>query len=219
MQAKEKTVDATALLVANGSHEGSYLQQIAEGYDLIVSIDGAADVLRAADIVPDYMIGDFDSISNESIQYFEQRNVPKIRLQPEKDYSDTHSALDKVIALGYEQIDLVGGVGSRWDHSIANLNLLYYAFEKKIRLRLIHPNNQVELIGQGEYLYPQRRDWYWSFFALFEDVQISIEQMKYPLTEKYVKRGDSIGLSNEYIGDAKIVIKKGSALVVQSRKD
>ena len=73
--------------------------------------------------------------------------------------------------------------------------------------------------GQGEYGLPFKEDWYFSFFTIFEDAQISLENMKYPLKNKQVKRGETIGLSNEYLGDAKLIVEKGSILLVESRRD
>ncbi len=206
------------LIVTNGDNQIEFLKQIATRYQAIISVDGAANILLQADIIPDFLVGDFDSIKPEVLKRYEQKGTKRITLIPEKDFTDTHIALDKAVELGYSRIDMAGAFGSRWDHSLGNLNLLYYAFQQGVDLRLIACENEISIIGEGEYIFAKRENFYWSFLALFEDVNISIENMKYNLKNREVKRGESIGLSNEFLGDAKITIKKGSAIIIQSQK-
>ncbi|MDO5095277.1 MAG: thiamine diphosphokinase [Peptostreptococcaceae bacterium] len=207
------------LIVTNGDNQIDFLKQIANQYQAIISVDGAANILLQADIMPDYLVGDFDSIKPEVLHRYEQKGTKRVTLIPEKDFTDTHIALDKAVELGYNRIDMAGAFGSRWDHSLGNLNLLYYAFQQGVDLRLIACENEISIIGEGEHNFAKRENYYWSFLALFEDVNISIENMKYNLKDREVKRGESIGLSNEFLGDAKIIIKKGSAIIIQSRMD
>lgn len=206
------------LIVTNGDNQIEFLKQIATRYQAIISVDGAANILLQADIIPDFLVGDFDSIKPEVLKRYEQKGTKCVTLIPEKDFTDTHIALDKAVELGYSRIDMAGAFGSRWDHSLGNLNLLYYAFQQGVDLRLIACENEISIIGEGEHIFAKRENFYWSFLALFEDVNISIENMKYNLKNREVKRGESIGLSNEFLGDAKITIKKGSAIIIQSQK-
>lgn len=207
------------LIVVNGDNDLDYLREIYEGYDLIISADGAGNILYEANIKPNILVGDFDSIDKKVLEYFEKEGVRCIRLNPEKDFSDTHVALDVAMKEGGNTIDIVGGFGSRWDHSLANLNLLYYGYERGVDLRLIETKNKTFVRGAGVYDFTCKKEEYFSFFALFEDAVISLENVKYPLKDKKVHRGESIGLSNEYRGDAKVTIKSGSVLIVQSQKD
>lgn len=207
------------LIVTNGNNQIEFLKQIATRYQAIISVDGAANILLQADIIPDFLVGDFDSIKPEVLKRYEQKGTKRVTLIPEKDFTDTHIALDQAVELGYSRIDMAGAFGSRWDHSLGNLNLLYYAFQQGVDLRLIACENEISIIGEGEHIFVKRENFYWSFLALFEDVDISIKNMKYNLKNREVKRGESIGLSNEFLGDAKVTIKKGSAIIIQSRMD
>lgn len=211
--------DKKILVVANGDKDLSFLQAIYVDYDLIIAADGASNVLYEADIRPDILVGDFDSIEEDVLHKYEEQGVRLVRLKPEKDFSDTHIAIDTAIEEGASQIDLAGGFGGRWDHSIANLNLLYYCYEKKIGLSLISRDNYASLKGPGQYDFPHKEDFYFSFFSLFEDAVLSLENMKYELEDRLVKRGESIGLSNEYLADAKLRISQGSILLIESRKE
>lgn len=81
------------------------------------------------DIIPDYILGDLDSIDNETLKYFEEKNVEFIKFNPEKDYSDTHHMYRFLKEKGFLEIDIFGALGGRWDHSISNFGLMYYAYE------------------------------------------------------------------------------------------
>lgn len=264
-----------ALVVANGELHLDYLQKIVTSYNLVICADGAAEKLKAIGAVPDVLVGDFDSIQSEVLDYFAQKSVKQIVLEPEKDFSDTHVAVELAMDRGYQEIDIVGGFGGRWDHSIANFNLLYYGYsaqskvenenatpidnfngEEKIKnmehtevklgnaqriekksfdaqnfqdrcctwgnfkIRLISENNIAEIFGVGEHDLLANFEEYWSCFAIFEDATISIQNMKYPLAHKKILRGESIGLSNEFLqGDGKLIVEQGSVVVIRSNKD
>ena len=71
----------------------------------------------------DYAVGDFDSISAQELKTLESyTNV--IKLNPIKDETDTLYALR--MFREYDNLYLLGGIsGSRIDHFVANLKLLY----------------------------------------------------------------------------------------------
>ncbi|MDO4711584.1 MAG: thiamine diphosphokinase [Peptostreptococcaceae bacterium] len=217
MQQKDKK---TALVVSNGDNDILFLQKIHSSYDLIVAADGAADKLSKAGIRPDVIVGDLDSIDDKVLKDHTQSEVELVALQRDKDHSDTHVALELVKDRGFFRIDLVGAFGSRWDHSIGNLNLLYWAYRNGLDLQLISPNNSIGYYKKGHYFFPKKENTYWSCLALFEDALIDISNMKYTGQDLLVRQGESIGLSNEYLKeDGELNIKKGSVLVIQSQMD
>ena len=212
-------LDKRVLVVANGDNDVHYLHGLKDTYDLIIAADGASNILSQAGIKPDIIVGDFDSIEAQVLARYGAEDIRLVKLNSEKDYSDTHVAIDTAIDEGAGTIDLVGAVGGRWDHSIANLNLLYYGFEKGINLSMVSQDNSATIKGKGQYTMAYKPNNFFSFFAIFEDAVVSLENMKYPLNNKYVKRGESIGLSNEYEPGAKVTVVKGSILIVESKKD
>ena len=208
------------LIVSNGEENLNFIKNIIKNYDKIIAVDGASDKLFKLGITPDVMVGDFDSINNDTLLYYGKNpNIIFIRLNSEKDFSDTHCAINFAIDNNFQKADLIGVFGGRWDHSFANVGMLYYAYSKGLQLRVLSEDNELMLIGEGEYIFNKRENYYWSFFPIFEDIKISISGMKYLLKEKYVKQGDSLGLSNEYVEDARVTIHKGTALVVESKYD
>ena len=43
-------------------------------YDLIIAVDGGLTAAQRLQLKPDYCVGDFDSVSQESLEYF--RKIP-----------------------------------------------------------------------------------------------------------------------------------------------
>ena len=77
------------------------------------------------DLKPDIAVGDFDSLSKEGEAYMETlTNTEILRLKPEKDDSDTQSAVNYAIEHGAGKIMILGATGNRIDHLMANFGLL-----------------------------------------------------------------------------------------------
>ena len=90
---------------------------------VVIGIDRGAYVAYLSNVKLDYAVGDFDSISAQELKTLESyTNV--IKLNPIKDETDTFYALKKFKE--YDNLYLLGGIsGSRIDHFVANLKLLY----------------------------------------------------------------------------------------------
>ncbi len=80
--------------------------------------DGGAEYCRELGLVPDYNIGDFDSIEREDLQYFQSKGSKVIQHRADKDYSDLELAvmhaqscdIDEIAVLRYRGFSLMGRV-------------------------------------------------------------------------------------------------------------
>ncbi|MGB5822797.1 MAG: thiamine diphosphokinase [Proteocatella sp.] len=207
-----------AAIISNGDiTKIEELKEQLKGYEFVICADGASNRLRSADIMPDYILGDLDSIEADTLSYFEEKNVKFIRFNPEKDYSDTHICVNFLKEKGIREIDIYGALGGRWDHSMANFGLMYYGYENGISIRLVDEYDRAFICGEGKCVSLKKENQCFSIFAVFEDAQVTLEGVKYPLNEYNLRRGESIGLSNEYIQDCTVEIKKGSAIIIESQ--
>ena len=86
---------------------------------LAIAADGGLDHMRAMGLSPDFVIGDFDSLSGD---------VPdgdrSVRLPPQKDDPDLLSALKVGWSRGAREFHIYGALGGRIDHTIANMQLM-----------------------------------------------------------------------------------------------
>ncbi len=125
----------TALLAGGGSYDSNGCFSIKHSfYDYTIAVDGGIHILRELRIKPDYFVGDMDSnnlfLEENGAMYLLDEDGNKTsdviieKLEPEKDLTDMEYALNRAVDLGATDIELIGAIGSRMDHSISNMNLM-----------------------------------------------------------------------------------------------
>ena len=121
-----------------------------EKITLVAADKGMEWFMKNREFIPDLAIGDFDSLSEEGQKYMESLKGPEIiRLKPEKDDSDTQSAVNQMIRKGAKDILILGATGTRLDHVLANLQVLKNIMEAGVQGILIDKNNQIQMIQRG----------------------------------------------------------------------
>ena len=192
-------------------------------------------------ILPDVVIGDFDSLSEDGKNFLEMQNedipyggmlewklqkgegkvVEVVRLRPEKDDSDTQSAMNYAIQNGAKEIVLRGVTGNRVDHLTANFCLLILAQKQGAEVALADRYNYMKLIPSGTILKKAEQfGKYVSFFPLGGDVTgLTLEGFKYPLDKYHLTTADSgLTVSNEISEEyAKVTYESGTLLMIMSR--
>ncbi len=135
-----------AIMVASGQQPGRpLLQEHSKNADLIVAIDGGLVALDKFGILPDFIVGDMDSIPKELLQEYQQKGCELLTAPAEKNETDAMLALDEVIARGGKEIVFLGATGGRIDHLLSNLMLLKRAYCKSVLLTIEDELQQIEL--------------------------------------------------------------------------
>ncbi len=114
-----------AVIFANGpcsSYEKAL--QIIPRCTLSIAADGGLYHCRNCDLVPDILIGDFDSVSAEMLEDYRRRQCTVLEFPVDKDATDLELAVNTAIERGSSVIHLFGVLGGRWDMSLANILLL-----------------------------------------------------------------------------------------------
>ena len=158
-------------------------------------------------------------IKNILENYKKASDIKIITLNPEKDYTDTHMALKLAIDLNSNDITIVGAIGTRLDHTLANINILKEPLEKNIKTRIIDENNQIFLINRSVKIKKDDNYKYLSIIPLTTTVEgITLKGFKYLLNNYILNLGQSIGVSNEQQKEeATIELKKGILIVIFSK--
>lgn len=178
-----------------------------------IGADKGALVLAEKNIRMRLAVGDFDSVSKEEFTKIAEYADEVIRLNPVKDDSDSESALNHVLAMGYEEVWLAGATGGRMDHSYVNLRL---AAKHPGRVILYDDQNRICCHGQGTYEYDDSYT-YVSFFAMPEAV-ISLRGFRYELERRHIDENDIYTLSNEVVsGRGIMTVHEGMVMVMESR--
>jgi len=170
-------------------------------------------------IKPTYIVGDFDSIKKEILNRYKKVNKNIKQLIPEKDFTDTEAALEIAIKNKSKTVTIIGAVGTRLDHTIANIHILKYALENNIEVKIINENNEIKLIDKYTELRKDKKYKYISIIPLTTEVTgLTLTGLKYELKNYNLKIGTSLGVSNEQVEDiATINLEKGILILIKSR--
>ena len=210
------------LIVSGGNIEKDFLYKIItkKKFDIIIASDRGLEILYKCNITPGYIIGDFDSINLQILdKYINNKNIVIKKLNPEKDYTDTHMALKLAIELKSTDITIIGAIGSRLDHTLANINILKEAIEKNITCTILNQNNKIALTNKNLTIKKEEEYPYISLIPLTTKVTgVTLKGFKYALNNATMRIGESIGVSNEQIEDkATIKLEEGILIIIQSK--
>ena len=192
------------VIVSGGMLEEEFVLPVlkSEETEFIIAVDKGLEFLYRHEIRPDYIVGDFDSVPHELVDYYrEKMNVPVREFNPVKDASDTEIALRLCLGLNRKQIWILGGTGNRIDHLWANVQCLQIALDAGADARILDSHNRIRLLG-GE--------------APVDE--LTITGAKYPLKNHFLKPDDSLCVSNEFAEDeVKISFVYGKVILMETR--
>ena len=208
------------LIVSGGNVEDNILNELKGKVDYIIASDRGLEELDKNNVIPNYIIGDFDSINKKILdKYVNNKNVVVKKLNPEKDYTDTHMALKLAIQLKSTDITILGAIGTRLDHTIANVHILKEALDNNAECKIINSNNEIQLINKITTIKFNDNYKYISLIPLTTKASgITLKGFKYHLENASLEIGQSIGISNEQIDEyAEIDLKKGVLMLIKSK--
>lgn len=213
-----------ALIVTGGRLDDEFiLNFIKENTcDLTIAADSGMEFFYRNGLVPDEIVGDFDSVRAEVLAYFRQNN-PDIRIlkfQPEKDETDTELALRTAIEKGYKKIWLLGATGTRLDHVWGNIHLLGMAMERGCECVMVDSYNRIRMLNHGVRI--RKTEQYGDYVSLFPFTPtvtgLTLNGFKYPLQKYELQCYHSLGVSNEIAEEeAEISFDTGVLLMVESK--
>lgn len=172
---------------------------IASKCDYILAADSGAEHALKAGVVPDKVMGDLDSISDESLLELRFKKVPFELFPPEKDMSDTELCLRSIPA--DNEIILICSLSGRPDHVMCNLMLLIKLHDEGYRISATDGVNYffpmcgedkvvVEGISNPESVYI-------SMMPITPVTGVVTRGLYYALNEVDINPGSSLTLSNK----------------------
>ena len=128
------------IILANGNApQKSVIQFLKKkNYSTLICADGGANHTKKLGLTPDYIIGDLDSVKQQTINFYKSKSKI-IRLKRQND-TDVEKCLKFAIKKGFKDAVLLGVTGDRLDHTFCNLGIVIKFF-KKIKLQLIAENS------------------------------------------------------------------------------
>lgn len=186
-------------------------QRPGETGDLVIAADAGYQTCLQAGIVPDLLLGDFDSM--EAPADFSRVH----RLPVEKDDTDTLAALRTGLEAGCGEFHIYGGTGGkRLDHTLANLQSLLFLRRRGAR-GWLYGDDFVWTVIENEALeVPGTVGWgLFSAFCLGDRAEgVDETGFQYPLEEAVLTPDFPIGVSNHITAPpARISVRKGALAV------
>lgn len=191
------------------------LSDLIDGYeaDCILCADGGYNYAKAAGITPDYLIGDFDSLDGQLPSGIETITYPA-----EKDDTDTGLCLQAALDMGCSDILIIGGLGGRFDHSVANIQIMAGHVQEAERIAIKDKKNYCTILHNGRLELTKKNGQHVSILSLSDTSSgVSVSGLKYPLSNYTLKRTFPLGVSNEYEEDTAVIcVKNGTLLIILS---
>jgi len=214
-----------ALLVTNGHVENPLLlmELLINTYHfsnkfMIVSADGALKNCLYLKLVPDIVIGDMDSIREDDKKILGTINpdVLFIKSPCEKDESDTQLALEYLAKDNVKDIILIGALGKRMDHSLANLFNISSEKLANVQIKIIDESYEISVLKQSAQISGIIGNTISLFSLTPSTFFINTDGLKYRLREEKLLFCPVRGLSN-IIEKEKVMLdfKDGILLIIK----
>ena len=179
--------------------------------DAVIAADAGYRTCRQAGLVPDLLLGDFDSME-EPADFARIQRVPV-----EKDDTDTMLAIKTALAWGCGEVHLYGGTGGkRLDHTLANLQSLLYLRRRGARGYLYDDDFLWTVIENESLTIPRTVEWgLFSAFCLGDRAEgIDEVGFQYPLQDAVLTPEFPLGVSNHIVEpEATITVRRGTLAV------
>lgn len=212
------------VIISGGSRNNSIIIDFIKKLSpTIIAVDSGVASCVDINIIPDIVVGDFDSVSTEYISNFpkwENKGTKIITLNPIKDDTDTEHAINYCLDNMKGDIYLFGAMGTRLDHSLSNINLLYRGIENNRNIEIIDSNNRIYLKNRSFTI--KKDEQYGNYISLFPFnglvEGLTLKGFFYSVDNLSLDGLSSLFISNEITEDyAQIDFKSGTLLVIESK--
>ena len=195
----------------------------AQDFDCVIAVDGGYAHLERIGVVPDLVLGDFDSLGYVP-------DHPRTECHPaHKDASDIELAMERACEQGFDTLVVYGCLSGRLDHTFGVLQLIGRFTQLGCRVFAI--SDTVAVTGVVGVDAPERQDaethafsslsfsavkrGTLSVFALTDEVRgVDEVGLEYPLDKATLTNTKPLGVSNEFIDKpVTISVERGTLLV------
>lgn len=214
-----------AVIFANGELPNlEKARSLLQEGDYLIAADGGANHLMKMGILPEIVIGDLDSVDEDTLFELTSAEVEVEQYSEDKDETDIELALRYAVELRPSAILIVGALGGRLDQTLANLFLVTDPLLPAIDIRLddgveeaffcrakTAKGGQAEIRGRSGDIV--------SLIPWYGPVEgVTTEGLQWPLYAETLTPDKSRGISNVMLaGPASVSLQSGLLLIVHRR--
>ena len=201
-----------AIIACNGNIETGLIEKTRRKNDFFICADGGANHFLKTKIVPNIIVGDMDSITENAKRIFS--GVEKLAYPKNMNFTDSELALRLALEHGFNEIVFLGATGSRTDHLLSNVMLLSQVPEG-IDARIAGEKSELFLVRKSRTVKGKKGDRV-SLIPVENVSGLSLSGFKFNARNISLKVGEGRGMSNELTGrKALISLKKGRLIAVR----
>ncbi len=220
---EQQEVSVRAIIVAGGDpgKVEDWQKWIRDG-DLTIGADGGAARMLDWDLVPDAVVGDLDSLPDEARAEREARGSRFVVHPRAKDETDLELALTWAVEEGADEIIVLGALGGRLDHLVANVLLLTLPALEGVAVSIVSGGQTARVLRGGETVRLDGRPGdVVSLLPLGGPARgVTTVGLAWPLEGETLRFGFSRGVSNEMTGStAHVSVDDGYLLAVHGSPD
>ena len=185
----------------------------------VVVADGGLKFLLKNGMLPDFFVGDLDSVELEGDLKDILKDIPKEIVPVEKDDTDMALAVAKAYEKGYRNILLYGGCGgARISHTLANIQMMSFYAKKGCSLQMLGDGIRLEILHNASKTLSAAMKGSISVICLSDIAEgVTIQGLKYEYTGALTS-DRTLGVSNSFVGkDAIVSVENGTLLLVYER--
>ncbi len=177
----------------------------------VICADGGLSYAQLCGVIPDLIVGDFDSYQGEV-----PCEIERVTLNTRKDFSDTLHAVFEALDRGYDDITLMCALGGRLDHALANISALRYIDEQGAVGKIVSASEEVYFTSSRIEI-PGAKGRTFSVFPFsFDSAVVSyLSDVEYKAEMLRLFKSRAMGLSNISNSDVlKIEVSEGDAVIL-----
>ena len=190
-----------------------YIKTLIKPDDFVVYCDSGLRHMESLGAEADLIVGDFDSHENP------KSSVETIVLPREKDDTDTFFAAKEAVRRGFDDFLLLGVIGGRLDHTLANVSILLWLESIGKSALVADDHSSIRVISAGTTKVDAGCE-YFSLLNITGDAKgVTIKNAKFPLENAEIPCEYQFAVSNEPIGGSQpeISLGRGRLLLVEVR--
>ncbi|NQV18608.1 MAG: thiamine diphosphokinase [Armatimonadetes bacterium] len=192
------STEKIVVIIANGDTLKQKLKNCISEEDAIIAVDGGVINCQIVNIIPDFIVGDLDSIRFDLKKYFP---AAEIIHNPDQETTDMEKALNLAISLHPKKINVFSAFGKRTDHTIGNIlifhKMIKLILDKSIELEIFDNFGKMRVLNSGTHEIKGEIGSTVSLFSIDPIQNLTLKGFRYNLKNQDFPN-NFLGISNVY---------------------
>lgn len=203
----------TVIIAGGGATDYLYLGSLLEPDDTVICADSGYDLALKIGVEPDIVVGDFDSAVNKPPE------KKTLRFPAKKDFTDTELAISYARERGFSDFLILGGIGTRMDHTLTNILMLKDMLSRGERGEIADEYNRIFITNTSSSI-DATKGTLVSLVPLTQCTGITTQGLEYPLYLATLDVGSGRGVSNVIThSNPRVSLQSGDLLITLSRDE